>query len=225
MAQTGYKCFRDGIKAVPRDPMPTVSLLPWAWRRTTGGVVCLLFGLRHALQFFSASPHGCTALPQRALQGTGWPGIRVLQPCCLLTLRALCCRQGTEVCVSWKSSGNKVRGYALCRRCTCWSCMKIPREAAGQGCLVLCCGHWESWGYLLLRRREADKSFMRPKQVSERCLLEKKWGRNDTNTLVFWFTYSCQKCCYSKWMWTCIPLPKEVKISLAWRSFINNLHG
>lgn len=35
MAQTGYKCFRDGINAVPRDPMPTASPLdklgdiPW----------------------------------------------------------------------------------------------------------------------------------------------------------------------------------------------------
>lgn len=70
MAQTGYKCFSNGIKAVPRDPMPTASPLQQAWGHPMSAVAHLPFGLRHTLLFFPVPPLWFPNHPQRALQGT-----------------------------------------------------------------------------------------------------------------------------------------------------------
>lgn len=143
-----------------------------------------------------------SVVPQPSPVGSaGNMGGLVWGSCCLLTPCAPCHQWGMEVGVSWTSSGNKVRRYALCHPCTCWRGMKIPGEAAGSS---------ESWGYLLLQRREADRSFIRSKWDSEIFLLE---NNREGPTLTAW---SCGLCTiskmlsYSTWMWVCIPLPKEV---------------
>lgn len=177
--------------------MPTASPLQQAWGRSLGGVVCLPFGLRHTMLFFPVSLCGFTAIPRGLCRGRGWPGVRVLQLCCFLTPCAPCPPWGMEVCVSWTSSGNKVRRYALCHPCTCWRGMEIPGEAA-ETAEGVCC----------FRGEKLTQAFSRPKWVPEIFLLENNGeGTALTACSSGLFTVS-EMLSYSTGMWVCIPLPK-----------------
>lgn len=78
MAQTGYKCFSNGIKAVPRDPMPTASPLQPAWGRSVGGVV--VSPLASDVSCCLSPLCGPTAIPSGLCREHGWPGVRFLLP-------------------------------------------------------------------------------------------------------------------------------------------------
>lgn len=116
---------------------------------------------------------------QRALQVSRWLGMRGLQPCC--HQHAACCQQRMEVCVSWKTSGNKLREYALCCRCTCWNVMAWFCNVDAEKAEGICFSSKEKLTRVLSGPAEFLPAW-------------KKWGRNDANTLVSLVIYSCRRC-------------------------------